>query len=164
MDTTARLRLKICRFPARYGRYRARASGVSHHPEESGWDRRFISSDPVNNIVYDIHSDSQERPVVDTNALSPLHKAAYGGHDGKTKKLIQEGAALNERGPNGWTPLHMSAIGGHRLLSEYLLNEGADISIKDKSGRSAAKLGEIFGHEGLAKFLREEDESAKNPG
>ncbi len=137
------------------------------HPEEPGWDHRFISSDPINNIVYDIHSDpelspvknsaSQENPVVDTNTLPPLHKAVYGGHDGKTKKLIQEGAALNERGPNGWTPLHLAAIGGHRLLSEYLLNEGADISIEDKSGRSAAKLAGIFGHEGLAKFLREEE-------
>ena len=51
------------------------------HPEEPGWDRRFISSDPVNNVVYDIHSDSeqspvnnsdsQEKPVVDTNSLPP---------------------------------------------------------------------------------------------
>ena len=137
------------------------------HPEEPGWDRRFISSAPINDVVYDIHPDSnqfpikssdpQEKPVVDTNTLPPLHKAVYGGHDGKTKKLIQEGAALNERGPNGWTPLHMAAIGGHRLLSEYLLNEGVNISIKDKYGRSAAKLAEIFGHEGLAKFLREKE-------
>ncbi len=121
------------------------------HPKEPRWDRRFISSDPINNVVYD------KKPVVDTNTLPPLHKAVYGGHDGKTKKLIQEGAALNERGPNGWTPLHMAAIGGHRLLSEYLLNRGAGISIKDKSGRSAAKLAEIFGHEGLTKFLRERE-------
>ena len=120
-------------------------------PEAAGWDRKFVSSDPDNNIVYD------KRPIVDTSSLGPLHKAVYGAHDGKTKKLIQEGAALNERGPNGWTPLHMAAIGGHRLLSKYLLSEGADISIKDNSGRSATKLAEIFGHEGLAKFLKEEE-------
>jgi len=110
-------------------------------PEEPGWDRKFISS----------------APVVDTNTLPPLHKAVYGGHSGETKKLIQEGAALNERGANGWTPLHLAAIGGHELLSKYLLNEGADIAIKDKAGRSAAKLAEIFGHEELAKFLREQE-------
>ena len=137
------------------------------HPEEPGWDRRLVSSDPANNVVYDIHSNSnqppvespthEEKPVINVNTLPPLHKAVYGAHDGKTKKLIQEGAVLNETGPNGWTPLHMAAIGGHRLLAEYLLNEGADISIKDKSGRSAAKLAEIFGHEGLARFLRERE-------
>lgn len=137
------------------------------HPEEPGWDRRLISSDPANNVVYDIHSDLKqppvessarnEKPVIDTSILPPLHKAVYGGHSGKTKMLIQGGAALNEKGPNGWTPLHLAAIGGHRSLSEYLLNEGADISIKDESGRSAVKLAEIFGHNGLVKFLREKE-------
>jgi hypothetical protein len=63
------------------------------NPENPEWDRRFTSSDPVNNVVYDIHSVPQNRPVVDTNILPPLHKAAYGGHDGEMKKLIQEGAA-----------------------------------------------------------------------
>lgn len=137
------------------------------HPEEPEWDGRFISSDPVNNIVYDIHSDlekspekeiSQGKPLVDTNSLPSLHRAVYGGHNEKTKRLIQKGVDLNERGPNEWTPLHMAAIGGHRLLAEYLLNKGAGISMKDKSGRDAAKLAEVFGHTGLAKFLRKREE------
>ena len=136
------------------------------HPEEPGWDRRLVSSDPANNVVYDIHSDLKPasvkssarkgKPVVEPNTLPPLHKAVYGGHSGKSKQLIQAGASLNETGPNGWTPLHLAAIGGHRSLSEFLLNEGADISVKDDSGRIAAKLAEIFGHNGLAKYLKEE--------
>lgn len=134
------------------------------HPTDPKWDRRFTSSDPADNIVYDIHSESKPSPaektaskkiIIDTNALPPLHKAVYGAHSGKTKELIQKGAAINEKGPNGWTPLHIAAIAGHRSMSEYLLKEGADISTKDSSGRNAAKLAETFGHNGLAKFLKE---------
>ena len=123
------------------------------HPKDPKWDRRFTSDDPANNIVYDIHSDSIFS--IDVNALPPLHRAVYGAHNGKTKELIQKGAAINKKGPNGWTPLHIAAIAGHNSLSKYLLKEGADISIKDSSGRDAAKLAEICEHNGLAKFLKE---------
>ncbi|MCF7956241.1 MAG: ankyrin repeat domain-containing protein [Phycisphaerae bacterium] len=141
------------------------------HPTDPKWDRKFISSDPANNIVYDIHSKSMPSPaqkhdlekiVIDVNALPPLHKAVYGAHSGKTKELIQNGAAINEKGPNGWTPLHIAAIAGHNSMSQYLLKEGADVSIKDNSGRDAAILAEICGHDGLAKFLREKIPSGKN--
>lgn len=125
----------------------------SLHPKDPTWDRRFISDDPSNNIVFDIHSNSM--PSIDINALPPLHKAVYGAHSGKTKELIRKGAALNEKGPNGWTPLHIAAIAGHNSMSQYLLKEGADISIKDNSGKNAAILAEISGHNGLAKLLRE---------
>ena len=34
------------------------------HPEEPGWDRRFISSDPVNNIIYE--SIDKESSIIET--------------------------------------------------------------------------------------------------
>ncbi len=141
------------------------------HPTDPKWDRKFISDDPSNNIVFDIHSDSKpslakkpdlKKIVIDTDTLPPLHKAVYGAHSGKTKELIRKGAALNEKGPNGWTPLHIAAIAGHKAMSEYLLKEGADISIKDNSGKNAAILAEICGHNGLAKFLREKTRAGTN--
>lgn len=137
----------------------------SLHPESSDWDRRLTSSDPANNIVYD-DTDSEskqipiknEKPIVNINLLPPLHQAVYGGHNGKTNKLIEQGANINQKGLNGWTPLHMAAIGGHKLLSEYLLSQGADLMIKDDHDRTAIKLAEIFGHKGLTKFLEEKNE------
>lgn len=101
-----------------------------------------------------------ETEAIDKAILPELHRAAYGGHSARVKQLIQQGADVHAKGPNGWTPLHIAAIRGHRMLSEMLLNMGADIRARDQEGRTPAKLAEIHGHPGLTNFLRTKESEA----
>ena len=90
---------------------------------------------------------------IDITSLPALHAAVYGGHDGKVKQLIQDGADVNAKGSNGWTPLHMAAIGGHQVLAKFLLEQGADINARDEQTKTPAELAKICEHNGLTEFL-----------
>lgn len=94
---------------------------------------------------------------IDVTSLPPLHRAAYGGHIGRMKQLIEQGFNIMAKGPSDWTPLHMAAMGGHQLMAKLLLNKGADIHARDDKGRTAVQLAEVYGHSGLAAFLRSKE-------
>ena len=128
----------------------------SLHPADPNWDRKFLRLGNYNEPRETIAGKkaSLNKPIVDVNKLSPLHKAVYGGHYQASEQLIAQGASINEKGRNGWTPLHLAAVGGHQKISELLLKKGADINIVDDNGRTALELAEICGHNGLAGFLR----------
>ena len=118
------------------------------HPTKPGWDRKFVSNTQIGKI-----NNLESIPTVNPEKLPPLHAAVYGAHNGKVKQLIQDGADVNAKCPDGWTPLHMAAIGGHQSMAKFLLEQGANINARDELGRSSSKLARICGHTGLAKFL-----------
>lgn len=129
----------------------------SLRPTEPNWDRRFSGPDDYKKRLETGSNkpDDQDKPVsVAVEKSPPLHQAAYGGHYQTSRRLIEQGSDVNEKGPNGWTPLHMAAIGGHRMLSELLLSKGADITALDDEGRTAAILAKTCGHKGLVELLR----------
>ncbi len=132
----------------------------SLHPTEPGWDRKFLGPEDYKKASETVDNEPKNsvQPVpVDIEKLPPLHKAAYGGHYQRSKQIIEQGADINEKGPNGWTPLHLAAIGGHRTLCELLLNKGADIHARDGQGYSPAQLAKTHGHNGTAAFLRSKE-------
>lgn len=90
--------------------------------------------------------------------LAPLHKAVFDGHQNKAAQLIEQGANVNSKGPNGWTPLHMAAKGGHKNTAQFLMTKGADIHAKDDQGRTPAELAEYDGHSNMAEFLRSKEQ------
>jgi uncharacterized protein len=58
---------------------------------------------------------------------SPLHYAAFAGHKDLVDVLIDRGANLHARTPNGSTVLMMSLYDGHVGVAEHLLNKGAPV-------------------------------------
>ena len=79
----------------------------------------------------DIHHVPREREPI-------LHRAVM-----KTqlvRALIDAGADVNARGPEGYTPLMMAVFHGEEDVVRLLLEKGADIAIVDDGGLSALEL------------------------
>ena len=96
-------------------------------------------------------------PTVDPATLPSLHRAAYGGHADEVLRLIERGADVRARGPNGWTALHVAAMRGHKQVVRALLTKGADAGARDDKGRTPADLAEVSGHTATGVFLRQKE-------
>jgi hypothetical protein len=68
--------------------------------------------------------------------------------------LLQRGANLNARGPDGDTPLLIAVRRNDRVFVRHLLDRGADPSVTDARGRSPLAVAEELGHEDVARLLR----------
>ncbi len=68
---------------------------------------------------------------------SPLHYACSGPDGGVAAWLIQQGADINARSPNGSTPLMMAARYGMIDTVPVLLKAGADTTLKNEQGLTA---------------------------
>jgi hypothetical protein len=68
---------------------------------------------------------------------SPLHYAAFAGHDRVAILLLDLGANINARSANGSSPLMMAVYEGHEQLVRQLLARGADRSVKNDRGEGA---------------------------
>ena len=80
---------------------------------------------------------------------TPVASAAWRGDLATVRRLVQEGANINEEDPVGGTPLHLAARGGHALgphscrtedtnrpaLVEALIALGADVNARDRRPR-----------------------------
>ncbi len=90
---------------------------------------------------------------VNRSGWTPLHYAASGSDSDSTRVLallLDHGAAIDARAPNGNTPLMMAARYGAWDSAELLLARGADPRPRNASGRSAADLARDEGREPLA--------------
>jgi len=54
----------------------------------------------------------------------------------KTRKLIEEGANINQSGVNEWTALHFAAQNNDVIIGKLLIENGASIDAQDKYGNS----------------------------
>ena len=75
---------------------------------------------------------------VNKSGWTPLHYAATGPEPRLVRLLIDRGAELNARSPNGTTPLMMAAQYGAEDSVNLLLERGADPKL-----RSDLKLGVV---------------------
>jgi ankyrin repeat protein len=71
---------------------------------------------------------------------TPLHAAAYNGHDEMVGFLIDRGAFVNPLDADGNTPLHLAAAAGHDGTVRALLREGADPEIRNQKGKRPIDL------------------------
>ena len=62
----------------------------------------------------------------------PLHMAARDHQTRVAEFLIDYGANVDAKGPDGGTPLHYAAGGGSIAVAELLISAGADITAKNK--------------------------------
>ena len=92
---------------------------------------------------------------------TPLHKAAFSGHPGPLKLLLEQGLVeVNAQGPyNGYTALHDSIWHGHTEAFEVLMSAGEDanvrLDLKGQDGRTPLDLAVAFGYHHMADKLRE---------
>jgi ankyrin repeat protein len=70
------------------------------------------------------------------DGFSPLHYAAFFGHDALAKELIERGATLDCHAKNDMsvTPLHSALAGRHNGVARALIDAGADVNAVQHGG------------------------------
>src|ERR1039458_1207500 len=71
---------------------------------------------------------------------TPLHVAAFEGHNDVAELLLASKAEVNAKANDGQTPLHWAAIGGHKDVVELLLAKGAAVNAKTNDGQTPLYL------------------------
>jgi ankyrin repeat protein len=71
------------------------------------------------------------------------------------KLLLEKGADLEAKSPNGQTPLLLATEKGHEAVVKLLLEKGADLEAKDKDSRTPLLWAAVNGHEAAVKLLLE---------
>ena len=91
--------------------------------------------------------------AVNRDGWTPLHYAASGPSTELVQLLLDHGAAVEARSPNGTTALMMAARYGPEASALLLLTRGADPRQKNGRDLSAADFARLAGRESLASRL-----------
>ncbi|WP_425259472.1 ankyrin repeat domain-containing protein [Rubrivivax sp. RP6-9] len=84
---------------------------------------------------------------------TPLHYAASGPEPRAVTLLLDRGAPIDARSPNGSTPLMMAARYGDEAATSALLARGADPTLRNERGLNAADFARLGGRDALAARL-----------
>ena len=92
----------------------------------------------------------------DEDARTPVHWAAWRGHEEAVVCLLEMGASAQTPTRTGFTPLHYACVGGHANVARALVERGAKLMAMDESQQSPADVAKRFGHHSLHKWLTTE--------
>jgi len=95
--------------------------------------------------------------LVNRQGWTPLHYAASGPETKLLSLLLDRGALIEARSPNGTTALMMAARYGVPNAAEVLLARGADPKARNDLGLTAADFARQAGREALAAKLQSSD-------
>lgn len=90
---------------------------------------------------------------VNHDGWTALHYAASTGNMDIVTMLINKGAWVNARSPNGTTPLMMAARSGHTDICKMLLSHGADPRMINEQNYSALTFAHEEGFGALEHYL-----------
>ncbi|MBI5258636.1 MAG: ankyrin repeat domain-containing protein [Burkholderiales bacterium] len=104
------------------------------------------------------HGDWVERLVergaqLNRPGWSPLHYAATGPEPAIVRWMLDRGAAINARSPNGTTPLMMAARYGNEDAAVLLLARGADARLRNERNLGAGDFARMAGRDRLGEQL-----------
>lgn len=100
------------------------------------------------------------------NHWNALHYAVFSGHTALAKELVERGADVNARSPNGSTPLMMAAREGREDIAKLLMENGADTKAKSEWGDTALTFAMRYDHIKLGRMISTPEEfeiAAKAP-
>lgn len=89
-----------------------------------------------------------------------LHYAVFAGHRDVAQALIEGGADINARSPNGSSVLMMAVYEGREELAQMLVGLGADRSVKNDWGDGALEWAMKFNHLNIARVVAPKEEFA----
>lgn len=92
---------------------------------------------------------------------SPLHYASFANRTEIARLLIERGADVNARAPNGSTVLMMAAREGHEGLANQMLAAGADPGAINERGESALTWAMRHEHFTIARMVSDQAEFAQ---
>ena len=92
--------------------------------------------------------------AINKDGWTPLHYAATGGNVKIIRLLLDHGAKLEARSPNGTTPLMMACRYGSEEAVNALLAAGADRTLKNDLGMDAAAFADSVGRDYLVRKLK----------
>lgn len=96
---------------------------------------------------------SDSGAALDGKNWNPLHYAAFSGHEGIVRLLIERKAPLDARAPNRQTALMLAARNGHEGVVRLLIEAGADPNITDDDAHSARDIAAAGNHRTIADYL-----------
>ena len=83
--------------------------------------------------------------------ITPLHAAAFGGHEAVTEKLLAARCSVDlQDAKYGYTALHAAAFNGHAAATTQLLAARCNVDLQAKNGATALQYAEGQGHTGIA--------------
>lgn len=105
----------------------------------------------------------QRGALINEAGFTALHYACSGPDNGVTRWLIERGAELDARSPNGSTPLMMAAGYGSPDSIEVLLLAGANPSLRNDKGLTAMDFARQSGRPELVRRLEATARDAGRP-
>jgi ankyrin repeat protein len=91
--------------------------------------------------------------LVNEAGWTALHYACSGPDRGAVRWLLEQGAEIDARSPNGSTPLMMAAGYGESSSVDLLLKAGADVGLHNEQGMNAADFARRAGRDRLAEQI-----------
>jgi ankyrin repeat protein len=89
----------------------------------------------------------------DEDGDRPLASAAWHGHLGMVRLLLERGANINATGDGGDTALHLAALWGHYEVLALLLDKGAETNSRDHYGHTPFMRACFNDHLGVVNML-----------
>ena len=84
---------------------------------------------------------------------TPLHRAAWEGHEEVTRLLIQNKAEVDVKGDYDQTPLHYASIYGREKIAETLLQNKANPNSRDSNQNTPLHTAAYWGYPKVVEVL-----------
>lgn len=89
---------------------------------------------------------------------SALHYAAFTGDQKLVADLLEKGADINARSPNGATPLMMAIYDGRQEAAKFLIERGANTRLRNDWGDGAMEWAMRYNQMNLARLIGDPEE------